>query len=205
MNYPVRYLDTHHTYYTNLTASMAIRVLVASIGNPAPYAQTFHSAGHIVAEALQSHLGYPEFTKSKFPNGRISQGADYTLYQSPSLMNASGKPVAAAWRNFLRTLDADEKATAKLVVLHDELELPPGAVKMKVGGSAKGHNGLKDIIKSLGGVKFVRIGIGIGRPERRDSGTVANYVLRKMSAGDMTKIQTAVFEVVRKLEQIKMG
>jgi len=202
MNCLVRYPYTHCTN-SNLTDLMATRILVASIGNPAPYAQSFHSAGHVVAEALQSHLGYPEFTKSTSPNGRISQGADYTLYQSPSQMNVSGKPVAAAWRHFLGTLDANEKATAKLVVLHDELELPPGTVKMKVGGSAKGHNGLKDIIKSLGGAEFVRIGIGIGRPESRDSRSVASYVLSKMSAGDMTKMKTAVFDVARKLEQIK--
>lgn len=158
-----------------------------------------------MAEALQSHLGYPEFIKSKSPNGRISDGAEYTLYQSPSQMNVSGKPVAAAWRHFLGKLDEDEKATAKLVVLHDELELAPGKVKMKVGGSAKGHNGVKDIVRALGGTEFVRIGIGIGRPESRESTDVARYVLRKMSAGDTAKIKMATEDVARTLEQIRNG
>lgn len=198
-------MSTDLPYIGNLTFSMAVRILVASIGNPAPYAQTFHSAGHVVAETLQSFLGYPDFIKSKSPNGRISNGAEYTLYQSPSLMNVSGKPVAAAWRHFLGTLNEDEKATAKLVVLHDELELAPGKVKMKVGGSAKGHNGLKDIIRALGGAEFVRIGVGIGRPESRESGDVARYVLRKMSAGDIMKMKMATEDVVRTLEQIRNG
>lgn len=182
-----------------------VRILVASIGNPAPYAQSFHSAGHIVSDALQSHLQYPEFTKSKSPAGRISNGPEYTLYQSPSLMNVTGKPVASAWKHFLATLDADERETAKLVVLHDELELAPGKVKMKVGGSAKGHNGLKDIIRALGGAEFIRIGIGIGRPESRESSAVAKYVLRKMTSGEMGRVTTVAEDVAGMLEQIRDG
>lgn len=112
-------------------------------------------------------------------------------------MNVSGPALAAAWKTFLRELpDGEDRARAKLVVVHDELESPLGKIKVKVGGSAKGHNGLKSCVSSLGGMAFTRIGVGIGRPESRDSNDVAAYVLRKMSAVEMQKVNGGVEEVV---------
>lgn len=112
-------------------------------------------------------------------------------------MNVSGPALAAAWKTFLRELpDNEERSRAKLVVVHDELEIPLGKIKIKVGGSTKGHNGLKSCVGSLGGMAFTRIGVGIGRPESRESSDVAAYVLRKMSAGEMQKVNGGVEEVV---------
>ena len=91
---------------------------------------------------------------------------------------------------------------AKLVVVHDELESPLGKIKVKIGGSAKGHNGLKSCVSSLGGMAFTRIGVGIGRPESRESRDVANYVLRKMSPVEMQKVSNGVDEMMEVL--IKM-
>ena len=132
----------------------------------------------------------------------------YTLFQSPSLMNISGKAVKKAWKAFMVELSDEEKKDALLVVLHDELEAALGRVKVKKGGSARGHNGLVSCAESLGSMvgvvivcsgrgrggdekadceiysqqDFWRIGIGIGRPDSRDPGTVSEYVLGRMTS-----------------------
>ncbi|MCJ1392337.1 hypothetical protein MMC18_005204 [Xylographa bjoerkii] len=184
---------------------MTPRMLIASIGNPPPYALTLHSAGHVLSSALLSLLAYPPFSRSTSPAGLTTTGTEYTLYQSPTLMNVSGKPVAAAYKAFLKHLPPDERPSAKLVVLHDELESPLGKIKMKIGGSAKGHNGIKDITKALGGAEFVRIGVGIGRPESRESRDVASFVLRKMTAGELTRVRDGAGEVLMILEKVRSG
>ena len=74
----------------------------------------------------------------------------YTLFQSPSFMNISGKAVKKAWRAFMVELSDEEKRDALLVVLHDELEAALGRVKVKKGGSARGHNGIVSCAESLG-------------------------------------------------------
>lgn len=111
-------------------------------------------------------------------------------------MNVSGPAVASAWKTFLRDLPNEDRTRAKLVVVHDELESPLGKIKVKVGGSAKGHNGLKSCVSSLGGMVFTRIGVGIGRPESRESRDVASYVLKKMSVVEVQKVNQGVEEVV---------
>lgn len=183
-------------------------LLIASLGNPPPqYRNTLHSAGHTLLTALQQSLRYSPFAKSRsHGNGLLSSSSSssgddddsqITLWQSPTLMNVSGPALAAAWKTFLRDLPSgEERARAKLVVVHDELESPLGKIKVKVGGSVKGHNGLKSCVGSLGGMAFTRIGIGIGRPQSRDSNDVAAYVLRKMSAAEMQKVIGGVEEVV---------
>lgn len=118
-------------------------------------------------------------------------------------MNVSGPAVATAWKTFLRDLPNEDRTRAKLVIVHDELESPLGKIKAKIGGSAKGHNGLKSCVSSLGGMTFTRIGIGIGRPESRDSRDVANYVLRKMSVMEEQKVNQSVEEVVRILKKVQ--
>lgn len=118
-------------------------------------------------------------------------------------MNVSGKSVATAYKGFLRDLPLDERSTARLVVIHDELESPLGKIKLKVGGSARGHNGIKSCIASLGGMDFVRFGVGIGRPESRESKDVANYVLRKMTPSEVMKIRDGVGEVFGMLEKLR--
>ena len=184
---------------------MTTRIFIASIGNPPPYASTLHSAGHVLSSALVSLLYYPPFVRYSSPAGLITTGTDYTIYQSPDLMNVSGKPVAVAYKAFVKDLSPHERPSAKLVVLHDELESPLGKIKMKVGGSAKGHNGIKDIMKALGGVDFLKIGVGIGRPKSRESRDVANFVLRKMTVGEMARVRDGAQEVLMILEKIRLG
>ena len=183
------------------------RLFIASLGNPPPaYMNTFHSAGHTLLSTLQQHLGLPPFTKSRiYANGLLSRGEDLTLWQSPSFMNISGPAVATAWKAFLKDLPSEERSDAKLVVVHDELESPMGKIKVKVGGSTKGHNGLKSCLSSLGGAGFTKIGVGIGRPESRESRDVAAYVLKKMGPAEMQKMHDGVDKVVDALVEMRDG
>merc|ERR1712093_416105 len=175
-----------------LSMATPIRLLVCSIGNPGPYLNTLHSAGHTVLSALASSLSYPSFQKSRiYPNGLVSIGSDFTLWQSTSLMNVSGPGVASAWRHFQKESRGED---TRLVVVHDELEIALGQVKVRPGAaSAKGHNGLK------------RIGVGIGRPESRDKRDVADYVLRKMSMVERGRIEGAAGKVEVELRRLSQG
>jgi PTH1 family peptidyl-tRNA hydrolase len=177
------------------------RLLVCSVGNPAPYLNTLHSAGHIVLSAVANALSYPPFQKSRaYGNGLVSAGSEFMLWQSSSLMNVSGVGVATAWRQFQRE-GRGEKAI--LVVVHDELELALGQVKVKGGSaSAKGHNGLKSINGLLKGSEYTRIAVGIGRPESREPDVVAGYVLRKMSSQERMKIEGCVGRVEAELRRM---
>lgn len=117
-------------------------------------------------------------------------------------MNESGKGVSAAYKAWNRENMAN---AGRLVVVHDELEKPLGSITVrdKEGLSARGHNGIKSCLASLGPVKFVRIGVGIGRPVSRDSDDVARYVLKKMTPAERMKIEGAAEEVLNKLFKIK--
>jgi len=120
-------------------------------------------------------------------------------------MNVSGPAIAAAWKTFLKDLPSEDRANAKLVVVHDELERPLGSIKVKHGGSARGHNGLKSVTSSLGGMTHTRIGVGIGRPESRESRDVANYVLRKMTQVEMKNVSDGVTTILEELVKIRGG
>jgi PTH1 family peptidyl-tRNA hydrolase len=137
--------------------------------------------------------------------GLSSTGADYTFFQSGTMMNVSGPVIASAYKAFVRTVPVDDRADARLVVLHDELESPLGKIRVRVGGSAKGHNGLKSVMQALGGREFVRIGVGIGRPESRERGDVAEYVLRKMRREEIEVVRERAREVVRVLDRLREG
>jgi len=113
-------------------------------------------------------------------------------------MNISGKPIKMAWRAFLNDLDTEERERALLVILHDELEKQVGEVKLKKTGSPAGHNGLISIISQLQTKDFHRLGIGIGRPESRDSDVVAKYVLGKLTSFEKEKLEGQSLDKVLK-------
>lgn len=203
-------------------------LLVASIGNPAPaYTNTLHSAGHTILNRIRLIRPFTPFTKDKnlggglvsvpitastfsfipFVGGGKKQWElhpdedHWTLWQSPSLMNVSGKSVGTAWR-------AWEKSWGKggvLVVIHDELEKELGKVSFRRGGSARGHNGLKSVQAALPNTPWVRIGIGIGRPISREPDAVARYVLKKMSPNELATIEDSVGEVIELLRDVAEG
>jgi peptidyl-tRNA hydrolase, PTH1 family len=213
------------------------RLFIASLGNPAPYLTTRHSAGHVLLRALQAHLQLPALRRSKphagglvATSGPVSAGSatEYLLWQSPSLMNVSGPALLKAYRQYAadsRRGGDDNALLPGLVVLHDEMEVAPGRLRARAGNlSAKGHNGIKSVQQSLqsagllarlteasagGGPRFVKIGVGIGRPQggTRDKGDVSAFVLGGLDAGEMAKIAETAGSLVELMEEAraKMG
>ncbi|EXJ66057.1 uncharacterized protein A1O5_10671 [Cladophialophora psammophila CBS 110553] len=184
----------------------SVRLLIASLGNPPPYHSTRHSAGHILLKHLASHLSLPPLTKSKLlGSGLVSSGADvgrdeYTLWQSASMMNLSGQGALKAWKQFSNIYPPSDDTVTALVILHDELESSPGAIKLRRGESSpKGHNGIKSVqlsLKSAGllasmGERFIKIGIGIGRPVSREKDDVSAWVLGQLTHVEKSKIEAA--------------
>jgi PTH1 family peptidyl-tRNA hydrolase len=186
-------------------------LLICSIGNPGvTYASTYHSAGHAILQRVAHGLQYPDWQDDRELGGRTTRTPpaqeethNWTLWQSPVLMNMSGRAVHNAYKAWSKTLADGE--VGRLIVVHDEMEKPTGTVTFKTtqGLSAKGHNGLKSIIDVLGGSRtpFFRLGIGIGRPVSREPGVVSAYVMAKMTNGALHKMDAALPQVIKALEQ----
>lgn len=153
-----------------------LRMLVG-LGNPGPeYEGTRHNAGFWWLDAVARELKVtlvPErsyFGLAARVNRAAADGGPLWLLEPMTYMNLSGKSVAALARFF-------KIAPAEMLVAHDELDLQPGQMKLKQGGSAAGHNGLKDIQPQLGSADFWRLRLGIGHPGVKAE--VIDYVLRK--------------------------
>ena len=172
--------------------SITIKLLVG-LANPGPeYAQTRHNAGQWYLNQLASQENIQLKPEAKFYGltGRIQfAGNDIRLLVPTTFMNLSGKSVAAM-ANFY-SIKPEE-----ILVAHDELDLPPGIAKFKLGGGHGGHNGLKDIISNLGNNKnFYRLRIGIGHPGDRNR--VSGYVLGKATIGEQSLIEQSIDEAAR--------
>jgi PTH1 family peptidyl-tRNA hydrolase len=147
-------------------------LLVAGLGNPGGgYARTRHNMGFLVADEVVRRLDGS--FRSKF-NGQLAEvrldDLRLAVLKPETYMNVSGKSVAAA-RKFFKVDPAD------LLVVHDDVDLVPGRLQARLGGGLAGHNGLRSIASSLGTQDFLRLRIGVGRPERGDRRPVADYVL----------------------------
>lgn len=201
-------------------------LLIASLGNPPPYHSTRHSAAHIILKHLQASLNLPPFTQKSRPygGGHVSVGADIgrpevTLWQSPSLMNVSGPPLLKAWKNFINVQSASPNdPITGLIVLHDEMETEAGKVKAKRGAtSPRGHNGIKSVQASFQGAglmeglgnRYVKIGIGIGRPTSgsRDTKDVSAYVLGQLTPREKDGLENATGDLINIIyqEMARMG
>ncbi|GAA0784800.1 MULTISPECIES: aminoacyl-tRNA hydrolase [Pseudomonadati] len=167
--------------------------LIVGLANPgAEYAQTRHNAGAWYVEELARVYNVPLVAESKY-FGLTARATinhrDVRLLIPSTFMNLSGKSVSAL-ANFFRILPEE------ILVAHDELDMPPGVAKFKLGGGHGGHNGLKDIISSLANDKgFHRLRIGIGHPG--DKNRVSGYVLGKAPASEQELITAAIDEAVR--------
>jgi peptidyl-tRNA hydrolase, PTH1 family len=151
--------------------------LVVGLGNPgSQYAGTPHNVGFEVAEALVDRwdLGKP---KKKFQGllaeGRAGIGGPRVAVLMPqTYMNDAGRAVGPARGAYKVDLD-------RVLVLHDEIDLPFGDIRVRLGGGLAGHNGLKSLKRELGGADFHRVRVGVGRPDSTDPDVVAGYVLGK--------------------------
>ena len=174
--------------------------LIVGLGNPGPkYEQTRHNVGFAFVDELARSKGGQFRLENKF-HGDVCKlsmaGNDVWLLKPTTFMNLSGKSVSALARFY-------KIAPESVLVVHDELDIPPGQLRLKQGGGHGGHNGLRDIISQLGSRDFYRLRIGIGHPgESRD---VSNYVLSKASRDDDKQIENAVDDAIRELPKILEG
>ena len=161
--------------------------LIVGLGNPGKeYAGTRHNAGALWVRRLAGMLHVVLKSEIRFHGlcAQVSQkDTDMWLLEPQTYMNASGRSVAALCHFY--KIHAEE-----MIVIHDELDLPPGVVKLKRGGGLGGHNGLKDIAAKLGTQDFWRLRIGIGHPG--DRSMVANYVLHPPRKEEALLIDEAI-------------
>lgn len=150
--------------------------LIVGLGNPGEkYALTRHNIGFIWLQQLAAELKVSFTLEAKFHGlcaSGIYQGESFRLLMPQTYMNASGMTAASLCHFY-------QCNPEQLLVIHDELDLPPGTIKLKLGGGSGGHNGLKDIIARLGNKDFWRLRIGIGHPGNRAA--VVDYVLHNPS------------------------
>jgi len=162
------------------------RWIIVGLGNPGPeYAGNRHNAGQMVLDLLAERIGArfkAHRTRSDIAEGRLS-GQPVTLARPRSYMNLSGGPVAAL-------LGFYKLSPERLVVIHDELDVSFGVVRLKLGGGDNGHNGLRSITSSLGTRDYYRARFGIGRPPGRMD--PAAFVLKDFSAQERKELPLAL-------------
>ena len=174
--------------------------LFVGLGNPgAEYEATRHNAGFWWAEAVSRELKMPlSFDKSYF--GQIARtavnGQTVWLLTPQTFMNLSGKSVAALARFY--KIKPDE-----ILVAHDELDIVPGQVKLKFGGSHAGHNGLRDIHAQLGTGDYWRLRLGVGHPGTK--GEVIDWVLKKPSQEHRVAIEDCITRSLKALPPLLAG
>jgi len=154
-------------------------LLVAGLGNPGrDYARNRHNVGFLVVEELARRHGGS--WKGKF-NGELAEvridGHKVALLKPLTYMNDSGRSVKAAMQFF--KLEPDT-----VLVVHDESDLPPARLQARRGGGLAGHNGLRSVAQHLGTPEFLRLRVGVGRPERGDPRPLADYVLSDFEPHD---------------------
>lgn len=174
--------------------------LIVGLGNPGPkYEQTRHNVGFVFVDAVARAHGATLRLENKF-HGEACKvslaGRDVWLLKPNTFMNLSGKAVAAL-ANFYKI------PPESVLVVHDELDIPAGALRLKQGGGHGGHNGLRDIISQLGSKEFLRLRIGIDHPG--NSREVSNYVLGKAAPEDQRLIDIAIDDALRELPNILAG
>ncbi|NKB77919.1 MAG: aminoacyl-tRNA hydrolase [Gammaproteobacteria bacterium] len=174
--------------------------LIAGLGNPGnQYAETRHNVGFWFLERMQTEFRFQMSLEKKFKAaiGSFSFENKQIRVVSPhTFMNLSGQsvaPLAAFYRI----------EPAQILVVHDELDLQPGVVRLKSGGGHGGHNGLRDIIPKVGSAEFLRLRIGIGHPGTgRD---VSGYVLGKPNRSDQALIEDSIDRIIRLMPEVLSG
>ncbi len=154
------------------------RWLIAGLGNPgSEYARNRHNCGFMVADVLADRMGAPlrrDRSRARVAVGRLAS-RPVTLAKPQTFMNLSGGPVAAL-RTFYKI------PAGRIIVIHDELDIPFGAIRLKQGGGDNGHNGLRSVSAALGTRDYLRVRVGIGRPPGRMD--PADFVLHDFSAAE---------------------
>lgn len=172
-----------------VSAENTAPALIVGLGNPGPqYEKTRHNVGFMVADALAGRIG-GAFSSHKKSNSDVVQarlGSRSVIIAKPrTFMNLSGQPVAALARFF-------SIEPANIVVVHDELDIDFGALRLKLGGGEGGHNGLRSISQHLSTKDYLRVRVGVGRPPGRMD--PASFVLKPFSAAERKDLGVVVEE-----------
>jgi len=167
--------------------------LIVGLGNIGEkYQLTRHNVGFLVIDEMTKSLTSSNINKSNFKADIQKSG--YNLFVKPNtFMNHSGEAVGAIKEYF--KIDMED-----IIVIHDDLDLPFGTVKFKVGGGHGGHNGLRSIDSHIG-KDYIRVRIGIGKPANKED--VANYVLSNFSKEELNKLQGIISHTIKAIEALK--
>jgi peptidyl-tRNA hydrolase len=160
--------------------------IIAGLGNPgAEYAHTKHNVGFMLVDALADHLNAPAWKEDFFSSvTEMRIGGEKVFLVKPlTYMNNSGEAIGPM-------LSYYKMETDDLTVVHDDMDIPAGMVRIRKKGSSGGHNGIKSILAHVGREDFARVRIGIGRPPA--GWTVINHVLAPFSSEDVPKIREAI-------------
>ncbi len=174
--------------------------LIVGLGNPdKEYEQTRHNAGFWFVDELAAHLG-ASFSADKKSHSLLAKaivdGRSVYLLKPYNYMNNSGQGFAAIAKFY-------KIAPEKILVAHDELDLPPGEIRIKKGGGHGGHNGLRDIFAKTGQRDFWRLRVGIGHPGNKNA--VSGYVLKRAQSDDQRLIDEALDLALREAKTIIDG
>jgi peptidyl-tRNA hydrolase, PTH1 family len=176
--------------------------LVVGLGNPgAEYDRTRHNIGFGIAQLLMRRWELPK-PKSKYrgllSEGRTSPGGPRVAVLLPqTYMNEAGSSVGPARGVFKLPLE-------RVLVLHDEIDLPFGEIRVRLGGGLAGHNGLKSVKAALGSSDFMRVRVGVGRPDTTDPERVAAYVLSRF-AEPREQVEEVVGRAADETERVVLG
>jgi PTH1 family peptidyl-tRNA hydrolase len=178
------------------------RFVVAGLGNPGPtYARTRHNAGFLVVDLLAQRMrGSFKVHKASGGRGEVVEGRlvglPVVLAKPLSYMNESGGPINSIARFY-------KVAPEQVIVVHDELDLPYGGLRLKRGGGDGGHNGLKSTTSALSSKEYLRVRFGIGRPPGRQD--PADYVLREFAPAERKELEFLVDRCADAVEALLSG
>ncbi len=171
-------------------------LLIVGLGNPGKkYEKNRHNVGFMSVDELRTSMGLPDY-REKF-GGVWTKGDDVALLKPMTFMNLSGdsvQPCAA----FLKVKPPE------VVVLHDELDLPFGDVRLKAGGGHAGHNGLRSMIERMGTPDFLRVRVGIGRPPPGFRGDVADYVLQDFDPLERAELPDVIGRALAAVKKVAL-
>ncbi|MFH1222866.1 MAG: aminoacyl-tRNA hydrolase [Pseudomonadota bacterium] len=168
--------------------------LVIGLGNPGKkYASTRHNAGFLFLDYLYTEAKGKEFhEKGKYTFSDVKlQNQKFRLVKPTTFMNLSGQAVQKVV-NEAKSSDKNFNLSQNLIIIHDDVDLMPGQIKIKENGGDGGHNGIKDILQTLGADNFIRIRVGVGRPGEKHSDT-ADYVLDNFTKEEWNFLWQDVF------------
>jgi PTH1 family peptidyl-tRNA hydrolase len=166
--------------------------LIVGLGNPGPkYETTRHNAGFLLLDQLAEEFE-ADWSGEKF-HSKVAKG---TVYEQPCIlikpmtfMNLSGQSVGQFLKYFKLPL-------ADMIVIHDDIDVPPSKVKARIGGGHGGHNGIRNIIDVCGSPEFHRIKVGVGKPPADDETEVVNWVLDQFTDEELLSLQGNVYQDV---------